>query len=932
MTTSGSLRDLFETALTLPVEQRAAFLDANCHEPADRARLQRMLDADARTVEPVSHTSIDRLAYAVGDFVAPTALPAGSRIGPFEVVGMLGEGGSSTVFHATRTNEGVTQHVALKLMRQSLHSPEARRRFNHEQRALLQLRHPNIARMLEGGVTETGLPYIVLELVDGASITEHARERRLDLRARLRLFVVACRAVDAAHRALIVHRDLKPSNVLVALDGEVKLLDFGIAKLLVDENDGTHTLLPAFTPAYAAPEQREGAAVTTATDVYALGVLLGELVTGQRLNDGSGRTPSRQISETAEPGVLPAPAAVTRRQLRGDLDAIVLKAIDADPARRYASAGHLADDIERLLAGRTVVARTPSRWYRARKFVLRNKAGVASTIAFLLAILAALGMALWQARVARHEASRAVEQTHRAEAVRDFLVSVFEAAGADLPRDKRPTVEELVDDASEHLQRDVSMAEETRVDLLMTLAKVSGNIGIPDQAYALLDRAAPVVDRLYPPSSAPWLQVRVLRADLLEAQGRPGEARALLEPLRASMAARRDEIGVRGLIVLAKALYAENRHDDAHAVYTQARAIVAALPVATDALAMALDVAQAGSFVQAHQFPEGLALADATWKRWKATGREPDRGVLDLLASISTAADMTGDEARAETAYRDAIDVAERLYVRPHPDTAWVIGAYGSYLVSKGRYDQAEPYIERALTMRRSVLGDAHPDTLNAIAAMGRLRAGQMKPAEAIRWFTEGVDLCARERVKHNVCPRLLGSLSQVLSTEDPDKALEYAMKAVEAQRELTGPDAPQLMGVLGFLARAQVKRERYLEAVSTTDELLRIAEHAGNATSKEVRYARFQRALSLFELDRNAEALELSAAVATEQKVVTPDEKTTLFSMLTLQARALSRAKRYDEAKAIAAEALAIERKPQPLAAEIVPGLKRLAETGRGY
>ena len=305
------------------------------------------------------------------------------------------------MFRARREIEGVQQEVALKVLRRGLYSPDAQRQFRRERQALAQLQHPGIARLIEGGVTDDGLAYIALDLVDGKPIVDYARDQRLDLRQRLALFLQVCRAVEAAHRALIVHRDLKPSNVLVTDDGQVKLLDFGIAKLL-DRDDETQTRMPAFTPAYAAPEQRDGGLITTATDVYALGILLGELVTGQRLTAHSPDARlRRRLPATKRRALLPAPPPVTRRALRGDLDNIVLKAIDTEPERRYASAGALADDIERMLDGRPVAAHPPSRLYRASKFVQRHRGAVATTLAFLLALLTAFGITIWQAKVAR---------------------------------------------------------------------------------------------------------------------------------------------------------------------------------------------------------------------------------------------------------------------------------------------------------------------------------------------------------------------------------------------------------------------------------------------------------------------------------------------------------------------------------------------------
>ena len=678
---SPSLRDLFEAALEVDATERDAWLKGHCADPGDRAMLARMLAADAADPRQPLDAPYEALLDRVGDAGSEAPLFApGAAVGPYVLGERLGEGGNSVVFRATREQAGVSQLVALKLLRRGIHTTEEQRRFRAERRALALLRHPGIARLIEGGVTAAGVPYIALELVEGETVTAHVRERRLGLRERLHLFVTVCRAVEAAHRALIVHRDLKPSNVLVTHEGEVKLLDFGIAKLLDadDEPDATHTQGIAMTPAYAAPEQFRRGLVTAATDVYALGVLLGELLTGHRREPGDDRTPSLQATTATADAPLPPPAL--RRALRGDLDNIVLRATDAEPERRYASAGALADDLQRHLDGLPVLAHPPARLYRARKFVARHRMAVATACVVLLAILAALGVALWQADLARAQAQRAAT-------IKDFLIGMFRASDPRLAQDKprgQVTAKELLDRTAPRIASQFGNDDETRIELLGVAANIYRELGEEERYRSL--HAAQVELALRDHGEAHPAIIDGLLDDAARASDGNdyGAARQLLDradPLirkagleRAVQRARWWQIRA-GLIASTDAQRAESNASLAHAVDLYA-AVAPGDPGyvrALDALAFHYNTDPARA---ERLFQRAIDAAQASDQR--------DDAELQRLAypGLAQAREDQGNYTGAEEAYAHSAELARKTYGETH-STAWVPTAQHAWTVHR---------------------------------------------------------------------------------------------------------------------------------------------------------------------------------------------------------------------------------------------------------
>lgn len=477
---------IFKSALELPAAECAAFLERACAGDDNlRQEVELLIKSDAEAVHFLNQPAMEDAAELLKEEAAPSL--TGQSIGPYRIIREIGQGGMGAVYLALRVDDQFSKRVAIKLIGRGMNTREILSRFRHERQILANLEHPNIARLLDGGTARDGLPYFVMEYIEGQPIDQYCDAKNLSLRERLKLFRTVCAAVHYAHQNLVIHRDIKPGNILVTAEGISKLLDFGIAKLLNPESTEqtiplTAAAMRPMTPDYASPEQVRGQTITTASDIYSLGVLLYQLLTGRRpylLKSTSPLEIERIIceQEPERPSDLLAEVALRKgdiknsppreyphpKLLRGDLDNIVLKAMRKEPTRRYASAEQFSEDIRRHLEGLPVIARKDTFSYRAGKFIKRHKSAVVAAALVALALLAGLITTLWQARNARTERARAERRFNDVRRLANSFMFEIHDTVKDLPG-STPARELIVRRALEYLD---TLAQEAANDPLL---------------------------------------------------------------------------------------------------------------------------------------------------------------------------------------------------------------------------------------------------------------------------------------------------------------------------------------------------------------------------------------------------------------------------------------------------------------------------------
>lgn len=786
--------ELFHSALELPEAERAAFLGEACGgDPELHAAVLRLLGAHGQAGAFLEVPAV----VLAAPMLAGSTPGALTQVGPYRLVRELGRGGMGVVYLAERDDGQFQQRVALKVVRDGIDSEHLVRRFLAERRILAALGHPRIARLLDGGVTPGGLPYFAMEYIEGEPITSYADSRQLDLTARLQLFLDICEAVQYAHRNLVVHRDLKPSNILVTAAGEVKLLDFGIAKLLdagrateaTDETMLTGTGLHLLTPEYASPEQFRGEAVTTASDVYALGVLLYELLSGSHpfRKPGVSRQEleRRVLSQSPPPPSSRAAPGTTPRQLRrlrGDLDMIALKAMRLEPERRYTTVAELAADIRRYLGGLPVEARPESAWYRARKFVARHRGAVAAAGVALLLLQAFALREVQLRRRAEAATGEARAAARRAEAVREFLVGIFDLADpfALTPlRGDTVSARTLLGRGVARIDGELGHEPAVQADMRRVLGRIYGNLGLYEESNALLERSLEQHRDLYG-AEHPFVAAGLndLGALLLD-QSRLEEAEPLL---RAALEQRRRFHGNEHLATaesldrLATLLQERSEYDEAEPLFREALRI----------------------------------------RRLLLGPEDPTIG--NALHNLALLVWWKGDHAEAEALYREALAVRHAAIGELHPLTSQTQHNLAQVYHTSGRLEEAEPLYRAALAAKRQVFGDLHPTVTINLNNLGRLlqELGHFEEAEAL--LREAIALDRQIFGDgHNFVAAGLDNLGRLQRARGEYDAAEATFhQALEILRRQLGEEHSRVAFTLNVLGVVQFQRGNAVGAEAT--------------------------------------------------------------------------------------------------------------------
>ena len=799
---------IFEEALKLSEPERTEFLLNACEGDSEMlSEVRSLIDADTNVPSVLKGQASDAIN------IQPRRNYEGEIIGNYKIIKQIAEGGMGSVFLAERADGHFEQKVALKLIKPGMNSSEIIKRFQFERQILARLQHPNIARLLDGGLTEDGLPYFTMEYVEGDNIDEYCDKNNLSINERLRLFEKVCNAIQYAHQNLVIHRDLKPSNIIIKKDGTVKLLDFGIAKVFteddsIEQSALTRTGLFVMTPEYASPEQIRGESITTSTDIYSLGLILYQLITGEKAYEIKTKSPLEleKIICYTEP---PKPSSAIKslqvkdkikaekistahktgldkliKTLSGDLDNICLMALRKEPERRYSSAEQLQQDIENYLDGRPVFARQNTIYYRTNKFIIRHKIAVIS--AFSIFIIGAILTTFYFIQL-KKERDKAQNEAQKAEQVSEFLKNIFKLSDPYEARGETITARELLDKGAQKIDKELSGQPDVKATMLSLIGGVYTNLGLFDKSEILLKKALDIRNKLNNNNMEESKSLRDL-GQLYTYKGEYSKADTLLtKALDIYKNNSLKEDNNYGWILgnLAWVYKSRGNYNKSESYYKKAIAVLKKNNSNSEELLtmmnnFALELHEEGNYEDAEKmFDETLELQK------KLYGDKPHPEISTTTYNLAELLRDRGKYDEAEKMFKTSLSMDMQLSGPENPDVAYSLQGLASVYKIKGNFNEAKKLFVKVLNMRKKFLGDNHPDVAYAISNIGLLNYAE----------------------------------------EKFDSSKKYYEKALLLHKKLNGPDHPSVAICLNKLGFINYKKENYNKAEDQIRQSMRIIE-----------------------------------------------------------------------------------------------------------
>ena len=870
------IQKLFHDAADVPQGEQRMFLAAACGNDEDLiVEVLAMLDQDA-----CGHSLLDRNIADLAQETLANAIPASlilKEFGPYQILKLLGEGGMGVVYLAERRDLGT--QVAVKILRDAWLSPARRERFASEQRTLAQLNHPLIARLYDADTLDDGTPWFVMEYVDGIPLTHYCLKHECSVEQRLHLFRSVCEAVQHAHSHAVIHRDLKPSNILVKNDGSVRLLDFGIAKQLESldlQVDQTMTGLRMMTPAYASPEQVRGDRVGISTDVYSLGVILYELLTGQHPFDLSGLTPAEAATIIAEHDPGKPSAAVKRTDSEpdshvlslskiawADLDVLCLSAMRKDPLRRYRSVEAFIRDVDHYLNNEPLEARPDALQYRIGKFVRRNRRAVAAT-ALIFAVIVGL-VTFFTVRLAKSR-DIALAEAARTQRIQQFMTNLFEGGDAAAGPSDSLRVITIVDRGVQEA-KNLNNDPKVQAELYQNLGSIYQKLGKFEQADSLLRSALDQRKSLFgadsPEVAESLTALGLLRSDQAHLEEAEQLVRQGLAMTRRRLPPKHPALA-KATLAFGKVLAERGSYDQAVAALDKAVRLQSAPGVAPADLANSLS-ALADAHYRAGHYDICKSLYTRVLEMHRQVYGAGHPLIADDLGSLAAVQRDLGYYSEAERLDRQALDMVQSYYGNNHPKTAGRLTALAESLTYQKKYDEAVSALEQALAIQERVYGPAHPSVAETLNELGNVASMRDKLDEAETRFRRAVDIYRAVYGDHHYLVAI--ALSNVagiyMDKKDYPRAEQLFRDVVRRYAETLPADNVNTAIAHIKLGRTLLRQNRYKDAEPETLAGYEVLTRRSSPSTSFIRAARKDLAAEYEGLNQPQQAARFRAELA---------------------------------------------------------------------